>query len=268
MLCLTLPSHTANGTWGSQLGEAQQTTVKNSELQTAEMRKVNRPNKVIQTASLKTFIPKASFPKPGVLHQRPKRVIQTQLHTTDIPSTILGSQFGEFNITSQQLISKQNVFKMWVIWSVWNLQRVSQHSYVRFLYIGAPYSMWMASLFTAADNSIRDKDHLAFPQLKYQGHFKNVHCKPTDQYHNKLPSKQLSSHYDWGASVILEHFQIFSEVSKIKPWTTARGSGSHRLTKQGGKAIQKLPSVTASHLHPLPPHLHFSGPKTGIPPVP
>lgn len=77
-----------------------------------------------------------------------------------------------------------------MISSMWNLLRTSQHPYVGLLYIGAPYGTRIASLFTAADNSIRKKkkkkESPAFLQLKYQGHFQHVHQDPTDPYHTQF----------------------------------------------------------------------------------
>lgn len=94
---------------------------------------------------------------------RPGSLLQTFL-------ICLISRLGIQHNTSTN--NSQSVFKTWMISSMWNLLRTSQHPYVRLLYIGAPYGTRIASLFTAADNSIRRKKRKpCFPTAKVPGPF-------------------------------------------------------------------------------------------------
>lgn len=146
MLCLILPL--PRYPWRERLPArgGQDMTVNNHELETAQIQLVKRPNISYLQRHLENIQPKYNLPKICGTPLRTKKsnsdlTLCYEYSQHNLPGFTLGIQHK-----SQQLIPKQNVFSTWVISSMWNLLRTSQHPYVRFLYIGAPYGIWIASL--------------------------------------------------------------------------------------------------------------------------
>lgn len=124
----------------------QETTVKNHELETAQIQLVKRSNISYLQIHLENIQPNHILPKTcgtplGTKKSNSDLTPCYKYSQHNLPGFTLGMQHK-----SQPLIPKQNVFSTWVISSMWNLPRTSQHPYVRFLYIGAPYGIEIASL--------------------------------------------------------------------------------------------------------------------------
>lgn len=124
----------------------QEMTMKNHKLKPAQIQWVNRLNisylqRHLENTHPKHILPKTSGTPLGTRKSNSDLNPCYKYSQHNLPGFTLGIQHK-----SQQLIPKQNVFSTWVISSMWNLPRTSQHPYVRFLYIGAPYGIWIASL--------------------------------------------------------------------------------------------------------------------------
>lgn len=140
-LCLILPLPYCP--WRQRLPArgGQEMTVKNHELETAQIQSIKRSNISYLQRHLENIQPKHILPKTCGTPLSAKKSNSdltpcSKYSQHNLPGFTLGIQHK-----SQPLIPKQNVFSTWVISSMWNLLRTSQHPYVRFLYIGAPYGI-------------------------------------------------------------------------------------------------------------------------------